>query len=116
MEQKRKRWRELEASEIIFLKALQRGAFDSVDAENDGIKLSDDGSLVHIGKPVYIDAGSVEEFAEALTEAFPTKKIEKIQCFNYNKEDNDGFSIGIFVFIMVIIIIIFYGNFFVDVY
>jgi len=69
-----RRWRVLTPEELARLKDLQRRTFDAASAKEDGLRLSPDGSLCAKGRAVRIEAGTVEEFAKALEEAFPAQK------------------------------------------
>ena len=64
-------WRKLTPREVKQRKAVQRCTFDKKDAEEDGLKLSKDSSLCSIGAPVRIYASTVEEFGDAMSQAFP---------------------------------------------
>lgn len=67
----RPRWRYLTPDEIESMKDVQRRTFhDRTFAREDGIAQAEDGSLCGVGRPVRIEAGSIEEFAKAFDEAF----------------------------------------------
>ena len=65
------KWRYLTQDEVDKLKDVQRRTYyDKSFAKEDGIKRAEDGSLCGVGKPVRIEAGSIEEFAKAFDEVF----------------------------------------------
>jgi len=66
-----RRWRELTPEELVRLQDIQRRTYDPASAEEDGLRLNPDGTLATIRRAVRIEAGTVEEFAKALDEAFP---------------------------------------------